>query len=97
MHHTAPHPSPSQSRQRSGFPGAVVLEVTYVVSGKNTLRIDYRAETDRPTVIYFTNHAYFNLGGRASVDILEHEMMIVAERFTPVDDHLIRPGTPETS
>jgi aldose 1-epimerase len=75
-----------------GFPGAVVLEVTYVVFGGNTLRIGYRAETDRPTVVNFTNHAYFNLGGRASVDILEHEVMIAAERFTPVDDHLIPTG-----
>ena len=75
-----------------GFPGAVVLEVTYVVSGGNTLRIGYHAETDRPTVVNFTNHAYFNLGGRASVDILEHEVMIAAARFTPVDDQLIPTG-----
>jgi aldose 1-epimerase len=86
---TLRHFSPDRDQ---GFPGAVVLEVTYVVSGENTLRIDYRAETDRPTVVNFTNHAYFNLGGRASVDILEHEMMIVAECFTPVDDHLIPTG-----
>lgn len=54
-----------------GFPGVVVLTVTYLVSG-NTLRIECRAETDRPTVVNFTNHAYFNLSGGASMSILEH-------------------------
>jgi aldose 1-epimerase len=86
---TLRHSSPDGDQ---GFPGAVVLEVTYVVSEENTLRIDYRAETDRPTVVNFTNHAYFNLGGRASADILEHEVMVAAERFTPVDDRLIPTG-----
>jgi aldose 1-epimerase len=86
---TLRHSSPDGDQ---GFPGAVVLEVTYVVSGGNTLRIDYQAETDRPTVVNFTNHAYFNLGGPANADILEHELMIVAERFTPVDNQLIPTG-----
>jgi aldose 1-epimerase len=75
-----------------GFPGAVVLEVTYVVSGGNTLRISYRAATARPTVVNFTNHAYFNLGGAASATILEHELMIAAERFTPIAAQLIPTG-----
>jgi aldose 1-epimerase len=75
-----------------GFPGGVIVEVTYLVSGGNTLRINYRAETDRPTVINLTNHAYFNLGGTATADILEHEVMIAAERFTPVDARLIPTG-----
>jgi aldose 1-epimerase len=75
-----------------GFPGAVAIEATYVVAGGNTLRIEYRAETDRPTVVNFTNHAYFNLGGSACADILEHEMMIAAERFTPVNTELIPTG-----
>jgi aldose 1-epimerase len=88
-HLTLRHFSPDGDQ---GFPGAVVLEVTYVVSGGNTLRIGYRAETDRPTVVNFTNHAYFNLGDRARADILEHEVMVAAERFTPVDDHLIPTG-----
>ena len=86
---TLRHTSPDGDQ---GFPGTVVLEVTYVVSGENTLRIGYQAETDRPTVVNFTNHAYFNLGGPASADILEHELMIVAERFTPVDNQLIPTG-----
>jgi aldose 1-epimerase len=75
-----------------GFPGAVTLEVTYAVVEGNTLRIDYRAETDRPTVVNFTNHAYFNLGGVSSTDILNHEVAIAAERFTPVDEQLIPTG-----
>jgi aldose 1-epimerase len=75
-----------------GFPGAVVVDVTYVVSGGDTLRIGYRAEADRPTVVNFTNHAYFNLGGGTSTSILEHEVTIAAERFTPVDDRLIPTG-----
>jgi galactose mutarotase-like enzyme len=76
-----------------GFPGAVVLEVTYVVSGGNTLRIGYHAETDRPTVVNFTNHAYFNLGGRASVDILEHEVMIASFRTGRPETSQTRPST----
>ena len=86
---TLRHSSPDGDQ---GFPGAVILEVTYVVSGGNTLRIDFQAETDRPTVINFTNHAYFNLGGPASTDILEHELMIVADRFTPINSQLIPTG-----
>jgi aldose 1-epimerase len=86
---TLRHSSPNGDQ---GFPGAVVLEVTYVVSESNTLRISYQAESDSPTVVNFTNHAYFNLGGRAGADILEHEVMIAAERFTPVDNQLIPTG-----
>ena len=86
---TLRHSSPDGDQ---GFPGTAILEVTYVVSGGDTLRIDYQAETDCPTVINFTNHAYFNLGGPASTDILEHEMMIVADRFTPINSQLIPTG-----
>ena len=86
---TLRHVSPDGDQ---GFPGAVTLEVTYVVAGGNRLRIEYRAETDRPTVVNFTNHAYFNLGGAACADILGHEMTISAEQFTPVDAELIPTG-----
>ena len=83
------HSSPDGDQ---GFPGAVILEVTYAVCGGNTLRISYRAESGSPTVVNFTNHAYFNLGGAASGDILEHELMIAAGQFTPVDAQLIPTG-----
>ena len=75
-----------------GFPGIVALEVTYSVSRGNTLRINYRAEADRPTVINFTNHTYFDLGGAAIPDILDHEVTIAADRFTPADAQLIPTG-----
>ncbi|MGA8154828.1 MAG: aldose epimerase family protein [Rhodoplanes sp.] len=75
-----------------GFPGAVTVEATYTVCGDDTLRISYRAEADRPTVVNFTNHTYFNLAGAGSADILEHELMIAADRFTPIDAHLIPTG-----
>ena len=86
---TLRHTSPDGDQ---GFPGAVALEVTYRVLRGNTLRIDYRAEADRPTVINFTNHSYFDLGGAATPDILDHEVTIAAERFTPVDAQLIPTG-----
>ena len=86
---TLRHSSPDGDQ---GFPGAVVLGVTYAVSNGNTLRIDYQAETDRPTVVNFTNHSYFNLGGPANTDILGHELMIAADGFTPVNNRLIPTG-----
>jgi aldose 1-epimerase len=88
-HLTLRHSSPDGDQ---GFPGRVVLEVTYGISDGDSLRIDYRAEADRPTVVNFTNHAYFNLGGAGNGDILGHEVMIAADRFTPIDADLIPTG-----
>ncbi len=62
------------------------------MSEGTSLRIDYRAETDRPTVINLINHTYFNLGGAACADILGHEVTIAAEQFTPVNAQLIPTG-----
>ena len=86
---TLRHHSPDGDQ---GFPGAVTVEASYTVSRGTTLRIDYRAESDRPTVINLTNHTYFNLGGAACADVLEHEVMIAADRFTPVNAQLIPTG-----
>jgi aldose 1-epimerase len=90
---TLRHSSPDGDQ---GFPGGLVLEVTYGVSGGDTLRIDYHAEADRPTVVNFTNHAYFNLGGTGNGNVLEHEVMIAADHFTPIDADLIPTGETRT-
>lgn len=68
-----------------GFPGNVRVSVTYLLTSANALRIDYRAETDAPTVLNLTNHTYFNLAGEGSGDIYGHELTLFASTFLPTD------------
>jgi len=73
-----------------GYPGNLDVTVRYLLNDDNELRIEYAATTDAPTVVNLTNHTYFNLGSNAT--ILDHELMIDAPAFTPVDDGLIPTG-----
>jgi len=75
-----------------GFPGTLSSTVVYTWTDTNSLRIDYTATTDKPTVVNLTNHTYFNLSGGASPTILEHQLQLMADRFTPVDKGLIPTG-----
>ncbi|MDR2269468.1 MAG: galactose mutarotase [Sphingobacterium sp.] len=75
-----------------GFPGNIQMEVTYTLNDNNELMIAYRAETDKKTVINLTNHAYFNLNGEGSGTILDHQLQLFANQYTPVDSTLIPTG-----
>jgi len=75
-----------------GFPGTLTATVVYTWTDANGLRIDYTATTDKPTVVNLTNHAYFNLSSGAASTILDHELMLAADHFTPVDKGLIPTG-----
>lgn len=75
-----------------GYPGNLYCTVTYLLDQDNALHVSYEAVTDKETIVNLTQHSYFNLSGNFSQPILDHELMMAADQYLPVDATLIPTG-----
>ena len=75
-----------------GYPGNLSVKVTYLLTADNRVIFSYQATTDKATPVNLTQHSYFNLAGSSSDSILDHELMLAADHFTPIDAGLIPTG-----
>lgn len=75
-----------------GYPGQVRVQAIYTINQAGDLEMVFEARTDAPTVLGLTQHAYFNLQGDGKGDILDHELMLAASRYLPVDSGMIPTG-----
>ncbi len=75
-----------------GYPGELDVTVTFTVTDENALKIEYKAISSKDTVINLTNHTYFNLNGYNGGNILDNELYIDADSFTPYNDKLVPTG-----
>lgn len=75
-----------------GYPGNLKVTVSYQLTENNEIAVNYFATSDKPTPINLTQHTYFNLKGEGEGNILDHELMINAKQYTPVDETLIPTG-----
>lgn len=86
---TLRHVSPDGDQ---GYPGKLTVTATYALEGNGSLAIEYKATTDKPTIVNLSNHTYWNLSGEGAGTAMDHELMIAADAYTPVDATLIPTG-----
>ena len=77
------------------FPGTLTVTVTYTLQADNALRLDYRATTDKPTVLNLTNHSYFNLRGHDLGDVLDHRLTVMSDTVNLADENRLVTGAHE--
>jgi len=78
--------------EEEGFPGELIINVFYTLYDENKFEIEYKATTNKSTIINLTNHSYFNLSGKKDSTILDHELTINADSYTEVNEKLLPTG-----